>query len=179
MHGLRFLPAFLFLLEIAGCIHNLHQPPSVSLFSTLLPPCFLSLHLPFSLLAIWLLQLGSLAYCRLCRCHQKLFTFQHFDAVSHVYKLQCRHFAQPPKQKQRGQALLLLWCVSGGRDGMSFSLMFSSHPHSPQLHHTSSQWKVFDTVMVMMECFFSAKWTLNIHAVQGRTEYVIFLLFKG
>lgn len=95
MHDLRFLAAFLFLLEIAGCIHNLHQPPSVSFFSTLLPPSFSSLHLFFSLLAIWLLQPPSLAYCRMCRCHRKLFTFQHFGAVLRVYKLQDRHFIKP------------------------------------------------------------------------------------
>lgn len=65
------LSVFLFLLEIAGCIHNLHQPPSVSLFSTQLLPSFFSLHLLFSLLAIWLLQLCSLAYCKMCRCHPK------------------------------------------------------------------------------------------------------------
>lgn len=57
MHDLRFLSAFLFLLEIAGCIHNLHQPQSVSLSSTLPPPF---LYLLFSLFSP-----GNLAFAAL------------------------------------------------------------------------------------------------------------------
>lgn len=145
MHDLRFLSAFLFLLEIAGCIHNLHQPPSVSLFSTLLPPSFFLSSISPSLLAIWLLQLCSLAYCRMCRCHQKLFTFQRFDAISQVYKVNWRHFAQPPRREQR--------------DEVSTSYpktVISSHHHSPWLHHPSCQSRIFDIVMMTDEHFISA-----------------------
>lgn len=111
------------------------------LFSTLLPPSFFALHLPFSLLAIWLLQLCSLAYCRMCRCHQKLFTFQRFDAVSHVHKLHCRHFAQPLKQKQRDKVSFYLKVFGGGHNGTSFSLMFPLiliHPNYI-IHHVSQR----------------------------------------
>lgn len=180
MHDLRFLSAFLFLLEIAGCIHNLHQPPSVSLFSTLLPPSFFSLHLLFSLLAIWLLQLCSLAYCRMCRCHQKLFTFQRFDAVSLVYKLHCRHLAQLPKTKAEAQGLLLLkwagvimrrlsvWRVLSS----SFTPITSSITSAKGFWHCDDDWW-----SVSSQSRF--KWTLNIHAVRVKTEYIIFMLFKG
>lgn len=147
MHDLRFLSAFLFLLEIAGCIHNLHQPPSVSLFSTLCSlPSFCSLHLLFSLLAIWLLQLCSLAYCRLCRCHQKLFTFQRFDAISHVHKTTPSTFCAASQTKRDGVG----WGVGGGllsltaRRPLVGCFLTSS---SPQLHHQSLQPKVSDTVM--------------------------------
>ena len=152
MHDLRFLSAFLFLLEIAGCIHNLHQPPSVSLLSTPSPFFFSSLHLPFFLLAIWLLQLCSLAYCRMCRCHQKLFTFQHFDAVSHEYKLQCWRLLFFLQTKADGRGLLfapVCW------DHNEFDV--PSHLHSPQLHHASRQSKVIDTVRKTMECFLSGE----------------------
>lgn len=127
MHDLRFLSAFLFLLEIAGCIHNLHQPPSVSLFSTLCSlPSFCSLHLLFSLLAIWLLQLCSLAYCRLCRCHQKLFTFQRFDAISHVHKTTPSTFCAASQTKRDGVGGGGGWGSSFTHGATSFSRMF---PH--------------------------------------------------
>lgn len=142
MHDLRFLSAFLFLLEIAGCIHNLHQPPSVSLFSTLLPPSFCSLHLLSSLLAIWLLQLCSLAYCRMCRCHQKLFTFQHFDAVLHVYKPHYRHFALRLGTKAEAQGLVLFkWAGALMRSpSLWFSLISSFAPITSSVNLAEALW---------------------------------------
>lgn len=143
MHDLRFLSAFLFLLEIAGCIHNLHQPPSVSFFSTLLPPSFSSLHLLFSLLAIWLLQLPSLAYCRMCRCHRKLFTFQHFGAVLRVYKLQDRHFR---KLFRTGGGKCELETKNRRCNATSLAMIsFPSCPCLPRLYHPSLHPEPSDT----------------------------------
>lgn len=144
MHDLRFLSAFLFLLEIAGCIHNLHQPPSVSFFSTLLPPSFSSLHLLFSLLAIWLLQLPSLAYCRMCRCHRKLFTFQHFGAVLRVYKLQDRHFRKPFRT---GGGKYELGTKNRRCNATSLAMISfpSSCPCLPRLYHPSLHPEPSDT----------------------------------
>lgn len=108
--SLSFLFFFSSLLEIAGCIHNLHQPPSVSLspsfsFSTPLspsPPPSLS---P-SLLAIWFhfffsCSFCSLTYCRMCRCHQKLFTFQRFDAIATCVQTTPSTFCSASGNKRR------------------------------------------------------------------------------
>ncbi len=111
MHDLRFLSAFLFLLEIAGCIHNLHQPPSVSLFSTLLPPSFFLPPSP-------LLSPGNLAFAALLI--SILQNVQMPPKIIHLPALWCRFtciqtmlstFCTASQTKAEGQGLLLFRCV--------------------------------------------------------------------
>lgn len=168
--------------QVASIIYTSLRLFLVSPFSTRLPPSSFSLHLLFSLLAIWSLQLCSLAYCRKCRCHQKLFTFKHFDAVPHIYIRHCRRFAQPLKTEAEGQNLILLIWVGAILYCSILQSYASSPPHSPRLDPPSLQQKGLchrDGEWLGVASHPSFKLRLNIHAVQGGSECVIFALFKG
>lgn len=173
--------------QVASIIYtSLRLFLSFPLCSAPSPPDFfflllLSISPSLSLLAIWLLQARSLAYCRMCRCHQKLFTFQRFDAVLHVYKLHCRHFALARKQKRRGHGAFLtqICCVTIWDDLFLWCFLASSFTLI-----TFSIMSVKGGLILwwrLMGCFSLPrhKWTLNIHAVQGIAEYIAVLPLKG
>ena len=190
MHDLRFLSAFLFLLEIAGCIHNLHQPPSVSLFSTL---CSLPLSAPSISSS---LSPGNLAFAALLI--SILQNVQMPPKIIHLPALWC-HFtctqttpstfcaASQTKRDGGGVCECVCVCVCVWRGGPYFThgaTLVRCFPtsSSPQLHHQSLQPKVSDTVMAIDGVFLPSqgfKWTHNIHALDAKTEHIIFTLFEG
>lgn len=76
----------------------------------------------------------------MCRCHWKLFTFQHFGAVLRVYKLQDRHFINPFKDRKWKLWTFRYKPVLQTCLGLVF---FQSHPCLLRLYYPSTRLSAF------------------------------------
>lgn len=141
-----------------------------------------SLHLLFSLLAIWLLQLLLISILQNLQMPPKIIHLPalwcRFTCIQTTLSTFCTAFLQTKAKRdkvsfysnalKRGGRRPLVWCFLTS----SFTPITSSIKSAKGFWHGGDDWW-----SVSSQSRF--KWTLNIHADQVKTECIIFMLFKG